>query len=886
MIKLSHLTKTYISSKKIETTALKDINLIFPETGIIFITGKTGCGKSTLLNILGKLDKPTSGEIYVGEEDITKFNDKQNDDYRNNFAGFVFQEYNLIDELSVYENIAMAKKLQGKEPDEKEIDELLRKLDLSEQKHKKCDELSGGQKQRVAIVRAIIKGPKLILADEPTGALDTKTGKEILEILKEISKNTLVIVVSHDLDYANTYADRIIKMEDGRVIEDTLPILEDNYTEKITTTRGKFSVKDSFKLGMFNLNHRVKRLIIMVLVSFVAFTLIGVFATFVSLDESKVVFETMKRENLHQLTFKNGQSDYIEKIPYEMIEEYTSKFPNKKFYPIYETANDVYYNFEYNLDQISLESGGGFYDTNVYGEMELNEEIANYLGFQLLAGSYPTSDDEILITDYHYDLFTICGYKENRNSSLTEISSYEDIIGKIISVDNPYNDNGYNRPTQFDFKIVGIVNTNFKFKEYMKDESNFKDRYPEITFQVRLSACLSSYFFHNAGYLERFTEKYNQNSFIRRFGASFSFNYEYNGTVEDGAFYSNSISYFSYNQKGVVKYFEEHSSELGYDELVVSWEKLKLTCFIIVDNERMRLDQYLNRYVYGENVLGDLDDYDTGEQYDDPIEEIKVLSWRRENKAIDYVISQKLLENIYNTKITYLDRDNLESGRTTKNLKFVGIVNPYPLEDISNFDALISDKFFEEVKHSTRSYTYIGFCTYLNFKNDRKFMKEIYKLKSDIKPYNTYISKVNGAKLILSRVSKICLVASIALSIFAGTLFYTYIRFVIDDKRKQIGVIRSLGGRKQDLLKIFLTESFIIGGAIALLSIIGSAVLTAFFNGYLDGQLNFHLKILSYGPLSVLLIIGLALLISFIATYIPINKISKLNPVDSLKTSR
>ena len=289
MIKLENLSKEYVSKKDVVTKALTDINLTFEDKGMVFIIGKTGCGKSTLLNLLGLLDTPTSGDIIVDGQSIVKQDSKIEDNYRKNYVGFVFQEYNLIEEFTVYENIEVAVKLQGQKVNEEEIDNLLKRFDLYEQKYKLCNELSGGQKQRAAIIRAIVKKPKLILADEPTGALDSKTGEEILNTLKEISKEVLVIVVSHDEDYANGFADRIIEMKDGQIINDNVRATSEQKLDKVDITKvnkkARLSFKEKLKIGLFNFKHRLKKLVLMMFVAMFAFILLGTASTFVTYDK-------------------------------------------------------------------------------------------------------------------------------------------------------------------------------------------------------------------------------------------------------------------------------------------------------------------------------------------------------------------------------------------------------------------------------------------------------------------------------------------------------------------------------------------------------------------------------------------------------------------------
>ena len=201
--------------------ALKGINVQFGENGMIFILGKSGCGKSTLLNLLGGLDYPTAGEIVIEGKSSAEFTKLDYDNYRNTYVGFVFQEYNLLNEFTVRENVGLALQLQGKKPNGEQIDVMLKKVGLELDEKRRPSELSGGQKQRVAIARALNKEPKIIFADEPTGALDSKTGNEILTLLKELSRDRLVIVVSHDEEFAYRFGDRVIEMADGQIIKDT-----------------------------------------------------------------------------------------------------------------------------------------------------------------------------------------------------------------------------------------------------------------------------------------------------------------------------------------------------------------------------------------------------------------------------------------------------------------------------------------------------------------------------------------------------------------------------------------------------------------------------------------------------------------------------------------
>ncbi len=237
MLQVKNLTKIYKTKNGTDVRALDGVCLQFPETGMVFLLGKSGSGKSTLLNVCGGLDSPTSGEITVKGRSSKNFSQSDFDSYRNTFIGFIFQEYNILNEFSVEDNIALALELQGKPKDKAAVRALLEEVDLKGLGKRKPNTLSGGQKQRIAIARALVKKPEIIMADEPTGALDSATGKQVFDTLKKLSKNKLVIVVSHDRDFAEQYGDRIIELKDGKILSDVIKtqVEQESVTENIST---------------------------------------------------------------------------------------------------------------------------------------------------------------------------------------------------------------------------------------------------------------------------------------------------------------------------------------------------------------------------------------------------------------------------------------------------------------------------------------------------------------------------------------------------------------------------------------------------------------------------------------------------------------------------
>lgn len=241
MIEIKNLCKTYVPKNGVPVKALDNVSIKIAEKGMVFVLGKSGSGKSTFLNVVGGLDKYDSGELIVYGKSSKDFSQSEFDSYRNTYIGFIFQEYNIMDEFSVGQNIALALQLQGKKASKEAVANIMEQVDLKGFENRKTNELSGGQKQRVAIARALIKDPKIIMADEPTGALDSKTGEQVFDTLKKLSKDKLVLIVSHDRDFAERYADRIIEFSDGKVVSDTVKteIAATSESDAVTVIDGK-----------------------------------------------------------------------------------------------------------------------------------------------------------------------------------------------------------------------------------------------------------------------------------------------------------------------------------------------------------------------------------------------------------------------------------------------------------------------------------------------------------------------------------------------------------------------------------------------------------------------------------------------------------------------
>ena len=257
MLKLDNIVKVYETGGE-NVTALRGVNLSFRENEFVAILGHSGCGKTTLLNIVGGLDQYTSGDLIINGRSTREFRDGDWDAYRNHSIGFVFQSYNLIPHQSVLANVELALTLSGvgKGERRRRAEEALKKVGLADQIKKRPNQLSGGQMQRVAIARALVNDPDILLADEPTGALDSETSVQVMDLLAEIAEEKLVIMVTHNPELAEQYATRTIRLLDGRVVDDSAPFdgrQEGPVRVEVGMKKPSMSFPTAFSLSLNNL---------------------------------------------------------------------------------------------------------------------------------------------------------------------------------------------------------------------------------------------------------------------------------------------------------------------------------------------------------------------------------------------------------------------------------------------------------------------------------------------------------------------------------------------------------------------------------------------------------------------------------------------------------
>ena len=459
-MKIRNLCKTYDIKNGEKVHALKGVSFDLPSTGMVAILGKSGSGKSTLLNILSGLDSFDSGDVEAFGKNMKDFSRAELDNYRNSCISFVFQEYHLIPELNVGENIALALQLQGEQNADENVKSVLNQVELSGYENRKISELSGGQKQRVAIARALIKNPKIIFADEPTGALDSETGESILQILKCISKEKLVILVTHDREFAEKYGDRIIELADGVVINDTDNTYQ--FMEKeadMEMRKPRLPLKAALKIGCSNFKHHPIRLFSTILLSVIAFSLLGISLTIAFMNPTEVYSDAIMDSDMEFTAIYKWQyyesPTYIDQsldqflgadrrlekdvpITKEDIEYLKSQVGNS-YTLVFSTQVTAYQKNVVATSKQIVEAFNNNPNENFHphsdGYIALSKEECDRLGYTVI-GNLPTTSSEIAINEATFNAFSIAGVLDG--NQIYEINTYDDIIGHTITVNDDF----------------------------------------------------------------------------------------------------------------------------------------------------------------------------------------------------------------------------------------------------------------------------------------------------------------------------------------------------------------------------------------------------------------------------------------------------------------
>ncbi len=882
MLILKDLNKFYRSKHAEKVQALKDINLEFGSKGFIVLLGKSGSGKSTLLNILGGLDNFDSGEIIVKNTSTANFHSNDWDSYRNTYVGFVFQEFYIIEEFSVGKNISLALELQGfpKEKIAERVVEILEQVDLAGYKDRRPNEISGGQKQRIAIARALVKDPQIILADEPTGNLDSETGRLILETLKKLSETKLVIMVTHDADFASEFGDRIIELKDGEVINDKVNYnhhisKEEVYTDVSEEIESIIKLPKGRQLTQNMINYINQRLV----------------------DEDKNLYISLTHDTEYMKTFapnidkeKDQQTNELEldnflkdeandafalkksSLPFSYaLKLAVSSLFTKKLRLIFMTflfilslifvgmaTNFSFYNADTsaaltfkksNITIIPINKQTKFCDDNYCYMQDTSATDEDITG---LKSKYPdiqflkTIDSQIQLNDL-----------VNITSNYDGNQYYSYGFSKITILDNnqtPFEVTG-NYPTQAneimitDYMAEMLVHFQAfsdatKIEDVLNQHLNFKNQDLIISGIVKTN-------------YEQFSDIKDWNN-VGRMPQDFSTFYQLQTTIFQQMFMKQdtydalfSTNYFSFDVTN-----NNENNNYGY-RIVGSPVNDQLSDNLIGD-----LPQQKNEIVVTLNILANL--YQTD-------------FFSMTNDELISFISDKTISFTFNTYNKY---PNQTSNR---DYKIVGIINNTESKNI-DFDVMFNNSELADLQTYALDNTATVSVTSILGNNQSENTKFINDLPQLNYIHNTqYSPMLNELKSLTTGARTTLYIIGAVFSVFTSFLIFTFISSSVSNKQKEIGTLRAIGARGIDVSKIFIIEGLIIGLFASIISNIATGFLISWANHSITSEFKVNLVLLYINPLSILCVFVLAIIVIIISTFIPLKRITLMKPIKAIK---
>ena len=887
MIELINITKKYYIGKDNEVEALKGLNLDLPDKGMVFLVGESGSGKTTLLNILSSIEKPSGGEIIADGVNLSTAKEKVLNNYRNKDIGIIFQNYNLLQDETVESNIKLALELQGRSKFAKvKVQEVLKKVGLEAYEGRKITQLSGGQQQRVAIARALIKSPKIIYADEPTGNLDSETSEDIMELFKDLSDNRLVVIVCHDMDLANRYADRIITLKDGSIEKDEIINGKEKDTEELPKQEGskktkRLSFSRQLKFAFKNLWAIKFRLIVVIFMLGISIAAAGVGAITSRYDREDTRARAYSNSGLSSLLIR--EQDVYEVDEYGNPIEQTGFMKQKlmdesKIAGLEDISDGEYYRI-YGTSDVKFET------LLVTGDFTRLEEF----GFKVIMGRYPKKAGEVAVS---------MSWAENRTVN-DSYSIYGDSVEDVLGEKG----------------IVGIIDfdetllTNVAKKVY--DGSGQKELLTQMYINKESERGRTKFMFVMEEDMDKYRENFNVHNRVER-------HYVYKDKDKTES------PYYGWNYLR----YDMPEEELGWHR---GFEWADANCLQMKDlNDLIQKNEVWNYDYIGKNpdemeedeivlTCFNYNQRDNGFLLDESDMLCIVVNAIQQEKGIDYNVSrEELFDYIANNEIeceiqfhTYIDPEVYSATNTVvvnKKFKIAGMVFADVSEDVYNslpldfkYQFVYSDK-LDMLKVAFNNYGLVGYVANIgsDLEKDRQLLDYCEANNLD---YNgimaPYLEDADSRAQYLQKISAVLTVVFA----FISVIVLTNLTLICMQKtKKQTGLLRSLGSGAADNVGIYLLQGAICGIIVAILAMVffpiavnicasgsGLSVLEPIFKGvsdlygnyspYLDDMIN----ILPVYATDYLVIGIVAISVTTLFTVIPLLFRLKQKPIDLLR---
>ena len=840
MLQLQHISKVYHTANQ-EFHALKDISIRFRENEFVSILGQSGSGKTTLLNIIGGLDQYTSGDLLIQGKSTKQFKDRDWDSYRNHTIGFVFQSYNLIGHQTALSNVEIAMTLSGvsKAERKKRAIEALERVGLKDHLYKKPNQMSGGQMQRIAIARALVNNPKVVLADEPTGALDSETSVQIMELLKDIAKERLVIMVTHNPKLAQTYSTRIVQVLDGNILSDSNPFEPTEETKQgdIQFTKTKMSFMTALALSFNNLLTKKGR------------TFLTAFAGSIGIIGIALI-----------LALSNGVSDYVKKVqedtlvslPLTISEQNQSNLlatsPDLSDKP-YKDNNELGVNtvltnlLKKQIGKNDIASFKTYLDEHASEVAKLTKDIRYQYNLQpyIYASDTSNGPKSILPSNLASEVDTanqtIKGYLQNIDY-WSQLSSDEEMLNAQYDVLE-------GRLPKDKSEIVLIVDEDNQISDLLLYSLRIKD--PSELNDVKKLDELKSQTYQYSDFIGKtFKAVVNTNRFAKE-------NNQWMNKIDDEAYMKTQIENgLELTIVGVLRQKEGTSSGVNSPSGGVAYTSA------LIDYTS---EQIQNSDIVKEQEANPTINVFTGKAFAKDPKPFNSADLTQEEKI-------QLAKMTPEQQAQYIQQYNDNSTATyEENLEKLGVIDKSKPAAIEFYTSSFQQK--QELKDFINAYN--------TAKKDAGEDDKVLAYSDDIQTIMSSITTMVG-------VITTVLVGFVAISLIVSSIMIAIITYIsVLERTKEIGILRAMGASKKDIRRIFTAETAIEGFISGVLGIAITLLATLPINAVVAKMTNVE-NVAQLPWEAALILIGISIVLTMLAGLIPSRIAAKKDPVESLRS--
>lgn len=854
MLQCKNIMKDYVSGDEI-VHALKGVSLSFREHEFVSILGQSGCGKTTFLNIIGGLDHYTSGDLIINGKSTKDYSDKDWDTYRNHQVGFVFQSYNLIMHQSVLSNVELALTLTGvnKEERRKRAIEALNKVGLSDQIHKKPTQMSGGQMQRVAIARAIVNNPDIILADEPTGALDSATSVQIMEILKEISKDKLVIMVTHNPQLADEYSSRIIRLKDGSLVSDSNPFNEQEMNVDMSVLkRPGMSFKMACSLSLNNLMTKKARTF---LTSFAgSIGIIGI-ALIMSLSHGMQSYiDQMENDTMasYPIEIQANSSDMSTLMTTMMGMKKESKEHNDSKIYSRPYVEDV-------LESLSSSKKNNLSAFKSYIESSKGKE------FRKTAKAI----------EYDYNL-NLQVYNENTDSGLVQVSpnGLLDKLGMsdMMSIQSQFMDSSAMTNDQVWLSLP--ESKKLRDDEYQLVEGKWPTNYNEVVLEVDENNEITDYALYSLGLLDQDELVKNYQKILNGETDKISKTKLKSYSVDDILNLKFRLVLNSDLYQKVNGLWINQSENESYMKDVVS-KSPEIKVVGIIKPSESTVSQPTMGGVYYTKAM---EEYVTSKT-----ENAQIVIEQKENPNIN-IFTQTEFASGQKMSMSNLTNEQMMQLSSMSQEELMNYMNTYNENINATYDSNLTKLGVVDYSNPTKISLYASSFDGKEKLSDLITSYNKKQTKSNVITYNDFIGTMLSSVTSVVNIISYVLIAFVSVSLIVSSIMIGIITYIsVLERTKEIGILRSIGASKKDITRVFNAETFIIGLISGVLGILITLVLNVPISVVVENMTGVsHIAKLPVNGAVFLIFIDLVLTI--LAGLIPSKIASKKDPVEALRS--